>query len=82
VDKISKPLLIVQGAKDERVPRSEADTMVKALKSADKEVKYILFPRESHHIRWWSNQFRLLNNMEKFFGKHLGGRSILSDSLR
>ncbi|MBU1585740.1 MAG: S9 family peptidase [Proteobacteria bacterium] len=81
VDKINKPLLIVQGAKDKRVPRSEADAMVKALKSNNKEVKYILFPKESHYILWWSNRFRMINNIENFFGEHLGGRRILTDSI-
>ncbi len=82
VDQIKSPLLIIQGEKDKRVPKSEADAMVKALKSRNKEVKYIVFPRESHYIRWWSNQYKMYNNIENFYAKHLGGRTINTDSIR
>ncbi len=82
VKKITKPLLIVQGAKDQRVPRSEADTMVKVLRENNRDVKYILFPNESHYIRWWHNSFKMYNNIENFFGEHLGGRKIVSDTYR
>ena len=81
MNQINKPLLIIQGAKDRRVPRNEADTMVAALKANNKEVKYILFPRESHYIRWWSNSYKMYNNIEKFLAQHLGGRNIFSDSI-
>lgn len=82
VDKITKPLLIIQGAQDQRVPRSEADAMVKILKSSNKEVKYILFPNESHYIMWWNNRYTMYNSIEKFLAQHLGGRKIHSDSIR
>lgn len=81
VDRIKRPLLIVQGAQDRRVPRSEADAMVKALKTNRKKVDYILFPRESHYIFWWSNRYKMYNNIEKFLAKYLGGRKIHSDSI-
>ena len=82
INQITKPLLIVQGAKDKRVPRSEADAMVKALKQQGKQVDYILFPNESHYIRWWNNSFKMYNNIEIFLAQHLGGRKIHSDSIR
>ena len=81
VDQIIKPLMIVQGAKDRRVPRSESDQMVKALKKANKEVKYKVFSRESHYIAYWKNRFRLYQDIETFLGKHLGGRKISMDAL-
>lgn len=81
VDQISKPLMIVQGAKDKRVPRSESDQMVAALRKANKEVKYKLFSRESHYIAYWKNRFRLYQDIESFLGKHLGGRKISMDAL-
>jgi dipeptidyl aminopeptidase/acylaminoacyl peptidase len=46
VKNISKPLLIIQGANDPRVKRSESDQMVEALKSNGVEVKYIVFEDE------------------------------------
>jgi dipeptidyl aminopeptidase/acylaminoacyl peptidase len=55
--------------------------MVKALKKANKEVKYKVFSRESHYIAYWKNRFRLYQDIETFLGKHLGGRKISMDAL-
>ena len=51
VNAIKKPLMIVQGANDVRVPQLESDQMVKALRASGKEVKYLLFKDEGHGIR-------------------------------
>jgi dipeptidyl aminopeptidase/acylaminoacyl peptidase len=48
VSKITKPLLVVQGANDPRVPRTEADQMVDALKKQGTPVWYLLAKDEGH----------------------------------
>jgi dipeptidyl aminopeptidase/acylaminoacyl peptidase len=48
VAKITKPLFIVQGANDPRVPRTEADQMVQALKKQGTPVWYLLGKDEGH----------------------------------
>jgi dipeptidyl aminopeptidase/acylaminoacyl peptidase len=48
VGKIKKPMLIVQGANDPRVPKSEADQMVEALKKQGTPVWYLLGKDEGH----------------------------------
>lgn len=77
VDRIQRPLLIVQGAKDKRTPMHESEAMVKALRSEDKQVDYILFREENHHIRWWKNTFRLYYEIEAFLARHIGGRRVI-----
>jgi dipeptidyl aminopeptidase/acylaminoacyl peptidase len=47
-EKIKKPLFIVQGLNDPRVPASEADQMVKKLKSIQTPVWYLLGKNEGH----------------------------------
>lgn len=47
-DKTRKPLRIIQGANDPRVPKREADQMVEALKNNSIPVTYLLFPDEGH----------------------------------
>lgn len=49
--KITKPLLVVQGLNDPRVPASEADQMVKTIKTKGGEVWYILAKNEGHGFR-------------------------------
>jgi len=48
VARITKPIMIVQGANDPRVPRTEADQMVEALKKQGTEVSYLLAKDEGH----------------------------------
>lgn len=48
VSKIKKPLMIVQGENDARVPASEADQMVAALKKTGTPVWYLLAKNEGH----------------------------------
>jgi dipeptidyl aminopeptidase/acylaminoacyl peptidase len=48
VGKIKKPLFVIQGANDPRVPKSEADQMVGALETQGTPVWYLLAKDEGH----------------------------------
>ena len=43
-DKITRPLLIGQGANDPRVKQAESDQIVEAMKAKNIPVTYVLFP--------------------------------------
>ena len=73
-DKITKPLMILQGANDPRVPKSESDAIVEALKARDIDVPYMVKENEGHGFRNEENRFDFYRAMERFLGKHLGGR--------
>ena len=51
VAKITKPMLIAQGANDPRVPQSESEQMVAALRKQGVPVSYLLFADEGHGWR-------------------------------
>ena len=55
-DSISKPLLVVQGANDPRVPRSESEQMVSRIRAQGGSVWYLLATDEGHGIRKKKNQ--------------------------
>jgi dipeptidyl aminopeptidase/acylaminoacyl peptidase len=74
VDKIKAPLFIAQGANDPRVKKNESDQMVAALKKRGIEVPYMVKDDEGHGFRNEENRFDFYRAMEKFLGKHLGGR--------
>jgi dipeptidyl aminopeptidase/acylaminoacyl peptidase len=74
VDKIKAPLFIAQGANDPRVKKHESDQMVEALKKRGIEVPYMVKENEGHGFRNEENRFDFYRAMEKFLGKHLGGR--------
>lgn len=54
-DKITKPILIVQGGNDPRVPRTEAEQMMKTIKSIGGTVWYLEAKDEGHGFAKKSN---------------------------
>lgn len=48
VGKITKPMLVMQGANDPRVPQSESDQVVAKLRAGGVEAWYVLFADEGH----------------------------------
>jgi dipeptidyl aminopeptidase/acylaminoacyl peptidase len=73
-DKIKTPLLIVQGANDVRVKKSQADQIVISLRDRGFPVEYIVAPDEGHGFARRVNIISTLAMAEKFLAKHLGGR--------
>ena len=52
----------------------ESDQIVEALKKRGIEVEYMVKENEGHGFRNEENRFDFYRAMEKFLGKHLGGR--------
>lgn len=73
-DKITKPLLIGQGANDPRVKQAESDQIVAAMRKAGKPVEYVVFPDEGHGFARPENNLYFIARTELFLKKHLGGR--------
>jgi dipeptidyl aminopeptidase/acylaminoacyl peptidase len=73
-DRITKPLLIGQGANDPRVKQAESDQIVKAMKDKKIPVTYVLFSDEGHGFNRPENSLAFYAVTEAFLAKHLGGR--------
>ena len=56
VARIKRPMLIIQGANDPRVPASEANQMLKAIRSNGAEAWYMLAKDEGHGFQKKSNR--------------------------
>lgn len=74
VNKIVKPLLIVQGAHDPRVKQAESDQIVVAMRDSGKPVEYILADDEGHGFRKPVNNMAMWAAAEKFLANYLKGR--------
>ncbi len=74
-DKITKPLLIGQGANDPRVNVAESEQIVDAMKSRSIPVTYVVFPDEGHGFARPANNLAFFGITEQFLGKCLGGRA-------
>lgn len=73
-DKIKVPLFVAQGANDPRVNKAESEQIVVAVRRLGKDVVYMVKDNEGHGFRKEENRFDFYQEMEKFFGKHLGLR--------
>ena len=75
VDRISKPLLIGQGANDPRVVQAESDQIVEAMTAKNIPVTYVLFPDEGHGFARPENSKAFNAVAEGFLSTCLGGRA-------
>lgn len=74
-DRISRPLLIGQGANDPRVNQAESDQIVDAMKAGGIPVTYVLFPDEGHGFARPENNIAFNAIAENFLAACLGGRA-------
>lgn len=74
VDKIKSALFVAQGANDPRVPASEAEQIVAAVRGAGHDVWYMLAKNEGHGFSKRENRDTYLLLTAMFFEKHLKGQ--------
>ena len=71
VDKIKKPLFVVQGANDPRVNIDESDQVVVNLRKRGFDIPYMVKYNEGHGFGHEENQIQLYECMLGFFAIHL-----------
>jgi dipeptidyl aminopeptidase/acylaminoacyl peptidase len=72
VGKIRKPMLVMQGANDPRVPKSESDQVVEGIRRNGVEVWYVVFSDEGHgFLKKHNNDLR--REVETVFLRRLFG---------
>ena len=71
--RITKPLLVIQGANDPRVPRSEADQIVAAVRQNGGAAWYLLDGDEGHGAGKKANADFQFHVMAEFVRRHLVG---------
>jgi dipeptidyl aminopeptidase/acylaminoacyl peptidase len=71
VDKIKAPLLVIQGANDPRVPKSEAGQIVEAIRERNGIVEYLLFDDEGHGLAKLENRITAYTAIADFLDKYL-----------
>lgn len=71
LDKVSAPVMIIQGANDPRVPVGEAIQMYKAMQKKGLQSELIIFADEGHGASKRSNRVLERGHTLQFFEKHL-----------
>jgi dipeptidyl aminopeptidase/acylaminoacyl peptidase len=70
-DKITKPLIVLQGANDPRVLKIESDEVVAAVKKNKVPVEYIVFEDEGHGFVKKENEIKGYKAILDFLDQHL-----------
>lgn len=73
-ENIQKPLLIIQGENDPRVPRSESDQINSVLKNSHNSFLYIVYKNEGHSFFSIENYLSCLSIIENFLSMVINGK--------
>jgi dipeptidyl aminopeptidase/acylaminoacyl peptidase len=76
-DKVTKPLIVLQGAKDPRVLQIESDQIVAGVKKNGVPVEYVLFDDEGHGFVKKENQIESNRRVLKFLDTYLKNEAPL-----
>ncbi|MBM3535279.1 MAG: S9 family peptidase [Alphaproteobacteria bacterium] len=74
VNDIKCPLLVAQGLTDPRVPPSESEQIVKAVRSRNVPCEYVTFPDEGHGFVKLHNRLTIHGAVVQFLDRFVGGR--------
>ena len=72
-DKVTKPLLVLQGAQDPRVLQVESDEIVEGVRENGVPVEYVLFEDEGHGFVKKENQIEATKKVIEFLDQYLKG---------
>jgi dipeptidyl aminopeptidase/acylaminoacyl peptidase len=70
-DKVTKPLIVLQGAQDPRVLQVESDEIVAGVRKNGVPVEYVLFEDEGHGFVKKENQIEAYSSVIKFLDQYL-----------
>ena len=75
-DKVTKPLIVLQGAQDPRVLKIESDEIVEGVRNNGVPVEYVLFEDEGHGFVKKVNQVEAYSRVLQFLDKYLKGNGL------
>ena len=75
--KITKPLIVFQGANDVRVLKIESDEIVAGVKKNNVPVEYVLYPDEGHGFVKKENQMTTSKRTLEFLDKYLKPKDVV-----
>jgi dipeptidyl aminopeptidase/acylaminoacyl peptidase len=79
-DKVTKPLIVLQGAQDPRVLQVESDEIVAGVRKNGVPVEYVLFEDEGHGFVKKENQIESYSRILKFLDNYLKNENTPSEN--
>ena len=74
-EKVTKPLMVLQGANDPRVLQVESDEIVAAVRNNGVPVEYVLFDDEGHGFVKKENEIEGYGKIKEFLDTYLKGET-------
>ena len=74
-DRITCPLLVIQGDRDVRVPQEESEQIVETVRGNGGLVEFVVYPDEGHGIQKLAHRLDMGERFVEFARRHLLGRS-------
>jgi dipeptidyl aminopeptidase/acylaminoacyl peptidase len=71
IDNVKAPLLVIQGANDPRVVKSESDQLVDKLRSLGRTVEYVVFEDEGHGFTKRKNELATMRGSVDWLERYL-----------
>lgn len=71
VDRIRAPMMVIHGRNDPRVPYTEAEQIVEALRRRNQPVEYVLFDDEGHGVAKLSNRLIVYPRVADFLDRYM-----------
>ena len=71
VKKVTAPVLLIHGERDQTVPLRQSEDMFDELEDADKEVTFIELEEGDHHLSKGINRLKALKAMDEFIKQHI-----------
>jgi dipeptidyl aminopeptidase/acylaminoacyl peptidase len=78
-DKITRPLIVLQGANDPRVIKPESDEIVENIRRRNGVVEYVVFDNEGHGFTKKANEIRAYKAILDFLDRYLKGDGQAGD---
>ena len=78
-EKVTKPLIVLQGSQDPRVLQIESDEIVAGVRKNNVPVEYVLFEDEGHGFIKKENQIEAYSRILKFLDKYLKNETLPVD---
>ncbi|MPY90775.1 MAG: prolyl oligopeptidase family serine peptidase [Luteitalea sp.] len=75
VDRVTTPLLILHGARDERVPIGQPMEIYRALEDRGKTVELVFYPREAHGLQEYYHRLDRLKRQYAWIAKYTLGEA-------
>jgi dipeptidyl aminopeptidase/acylaminoacyl peptidase len=71
LNRLSAPMLVIQGRNDPRVVAAESEDLVNELRAQGKQIELLIFENEGHDVLKYENRVACYNAIADFFTKHL-----------